>query len=324
MMRDIRVASVQFNHQAGNKAYNLSIIQKFTAQGAASGAEIIIFPEMCITGYWHVSILSKAAIEQLAEPVPDGMSAQRLLSLSKQYQVSIGAGLIERDENGTLFNSYLFAMPDGRLKKHRKLHTFVSPYMSSGHEFTVFETPHSCKVGILICWDNNLVENVRITALKGADILIAPHQTGGCNSRSPKAMGLIEPALWHNRRENPEALRQEMQGDKGRNWLLRWLPARAHDNGMFLIFSNGVGLDMDEVRTGNAMILSPYGEILAETQSIEDDLVIADLKASELDRCTGRRWIRGRRPDLYGPLTQTTGDELAPHAARFSEHKCEK
>jgi predicted amidohydrolase len=44
---------------------------------------------------------------------------------------------------------------------------------------------------------------------------------------------------------------------------MRWLPSRAHDNGMFLIFSNGIGPDDDEIRTGNAMILDPYGEIIA-------------------------------------------------------------
>ena len=105
---------------------------------------------------------------------------------------------------------------------------------------------------------------------------------------------------------------------KGREWLLRWLPARAHDNGMFLIFSNGVGLDDDEVRTGNAMILDPYGEILAETWKAADDMVIADLETSLLDMCTGRRWIKTRRPELYGPLTTLTGKEEDTRTVRFA------
>ncbi|MBD1577040.1 acyltransferase [Vibrio sp. S11_S32] len=318
-MKDIRVASIQFNHKAGDKNYNLSVIEQFVKQGAGSGAKIIVFPEMCITGYWHVSALNKEQIDSLSELVPNGKSVQVLISLSKQYGVSIGAGIIEKDAQGHLYNTYLFAMPDGRLEKHRKLHTFVSPYMSSGSDYTVFDTPHGCKVGILICWDNNLVENVRITALMGADILIAPHQTGGCHSRSPNAMGRINLDLWHNRHQEPELLRAEMQGRKGREWLLRWLPARAHDNGMFVIFSNGVGLDMDEIRTGNAMILSPYGEILAQTDSIEDDIVITDLQAKQLEMCTGRRWIRGRRPELYTMLTQSDGHELSPYDARFKK-----
>lgn len=309
-MKDIRVASVQFNHHANDKIYNLSVIKKYTQQAAQQTVQIIVFPEMCITGYWHVSTLEKYQIELLAETIPNGTLSKALLALSQQYNISIGAGLIELGSDGKLYNSFVFAMPNGALKKHRKLHTFVSPYMSSGSDYTVFETPHGCRVGILICWDNNLVENARITALKGADILIAPHQTGGCNSRSPNAMGLIDPKLWLNRANDPKAIHDEMQGKKGREWLMRWLPSRAHDNGMFLIFSNGVGLDMDEVRTGNAMIISPYGEIINETDSVEDDMVIADLKAEELEMCTGRRWIRGRRPELYQRLTECSGHEL--------------
>lgn len=317
-MKDVKVASVQFNHHANDKTYNLVVIEQFVQLAAQNDVDMIIFPEMCITGYWHVSKLDKSAIVTLSESVPNGDSTQRLLSLSRTYNMSIGAGLIEYGEGGELYNTYVFVMPNGEVQKHRKLHTFVSPYMSSGSEYTVFETPHGCKVGILICWDNNLVENVRITALKGADILIAPHQTGGCDSRSPNAMGLIDPKLWYQRHQNPDAIRAEMQGPKGREWLMRWLPARAHDNGIFLIFSNGVGVDMDQVRTGNAMILSPYGETISESDCIDDDMIMAELKGKELEMCTGRRWIRGRRPDLYQPLTKALGHELEPHQARFS------
>jgi predicted amidohydrolase len=100
---------------------------------------------------------------------------------------------------------------------------------------------------------------------------------------------------------------------------MRWLPARAHDNGMFLLFSNGVGEDDGEVRTGNAMILDPYGRIVTETWKAQDELVVADLDLDLLPLCTGRRWIRGRRPELYGLLTQRLGHELDPRQARFSQ-----
>jgi predicted amidohydrolase len=130
-------------------------------------------------------------------------------------------------------------------------------------------------------------------------------------------MGPIDPALWHNRHVDPAAVEREFRGDKGRGWLMRWLPARAHDNGMFLVFSNGVGVDDDEVRTGNAMVLDPYGRILAESSSIEDDVVVADLDASLRERCTGVRWIKARRPQLYGSLVVPTGNEQETRAVRF-------
>ncbi|MEZ8823097.1 nitrilase family protein [Vibrio amylolyticus] len=320
MMKDIRVASVQFNHRANDKAHNFSIIERYVQQAKLEKVELILFPEMCLTGYMHLTKLAKADIQKISERVPEGESTQRLIKLAELNQMSIGAGLVEEGDDGQLYNTFVLAMPNGEIAKHRKLHTFISQHMSSGSDYTVFDTPHGCRIGILTCWDNNLVENARMTALKGADILLAPHQTGGCDSRSPNAMGLIDPQLWHNRHDDPETIRAEMQGKKGRGWLMRWLPSRAHDNGMFVVFANGVGVDEEEVRTGNAMILSPYGEIIAETDSVDNDMVVATLNAKELDMCTGRRWIRGRRPELYQDIAKPVGNELDPHQARYAKN----
>ena len=316
-MKPIRAAAVQFTHQASDKEANLATMRTFVDAAADDGVELLVFPEMCITGYWHVRHLEASEVADLAEPVPDGSSTRKLLEWSVETGTTIGAGLIERSGDGELFNSFVVAMSDGRHAVHRKLHCFISPHMSSGDNYTVFTTPDGTSVGVLTCWDNNLVENVRITALAGAEVLLAPHQTGGCDSRSPDAMGLIDPQLWHDRADDPDVLAQEFAGPKGREWLMRWLPARAHDNGLFIVFSNGIGLDDNEVRTGNAMILDPYGKILEESHSIEDDLVIADLDPERLAMCTGQRWIRGRRPELYEPLIQPA-NTVDARTARFS------
>jgi len=132
-------------------------------------------------------------------------------------------------------------------------------------------------------------------------------------------MGLVDRALWENRHADPEAIEAELRGPKGRVWMMRWLPARAHDNGLFLIYSNGIGVDDNEIRTGNAMILDPYGRILAETWKAGDDMVIADLDASLLEVSTGRRWIKARRPELYEPLTIPTGREQDTRTVRFDK-----
>lgn len=318
-MHDLRAAVVQFNHAPGDKTANLSTIASFVEQAAHQDVNLIVFPEMCITGYWHVRNLSREQIEELAEPVPAGQSSGALEALARKFNMTIGAGLIEKGENGQLYNSYVVAMPDGRSACHRKIHTFISEHMASGEAFTVFDLPDGTRVGVLVCYDNNLIENARITALKGAEVLLAPHQTGGCRSRSPRAMGAVDVELWERRSENPEALRREFAGPKGRGWLLRWLPARAHDNGMYILFSNGVGRDDDEVRTGNAMIIDPYGEIIAESNAIEDDMVIADLDASILESSSGRRWLNARRPDLYNPITETTTKERPTRSVRFGD-----
>ena len=318
-MKNIRVASVQLEHAAGDKEANFAKVRQYVREAAAERVEILAFPECCLTGYWFLRKLTREGLLALAEPVPEGPSTRSLLELSRDHRMTIGAGLVEVDQSGLLHNTYVVAMPDGQWRLHRKIHAFESDDIVPGSEFTVFDTPHGCRVGVLICYDCNINENVRINALMGAEVLLAPHQTGGCPSRNPHQMGLIERRVWDERHENPQAIEAELKGDKGRAWLMRWLPSRAHDNGMFVVFSNGVGVDDDEVRTGNAMILDPYGRILAETWKAGDAMVVADLDGSLLENATGRRWISTRRPELYGPLTVRTGKERDTRAVRFDE-----
>lgn len=317
-MQDIRVASVQFTHVNENPSMNLEVVRRYITLAAEQGVAILVFPEMCLTGYWGLRDLPRERLEALSETVPDGPVCQEILELSERLNMTIGVGLIERDSSGDLFNAYFVAMPDGSHACHRKLHTFISPHMRSGDSYTVFDTPHGCRVGVLTCYDNNIGENVRITALKGAEILLAPHQTGGCDTPSPRCMGAIDVELWENREKDPESIEAEFLGRKGREWLVRWLPARAHDNGLFLVYSNGVGRDDNEVRTGNSMILDCYGAIIAETNRAGEAMVVADLKADLMKMCTGRRWIRSRRPELYQPLVEPTGKEQDIRTVRFS------
>jgi len=236
-----------------------------------------------------------------------------------KHRVTVGAGLLEAAGAGVFHNTYIVAMPDGRLVRHRKIHAFEHPAVQGGSEHTVFDTPHGCRAALLICYDNNIVENVRVAALRGAEVLLAPHQTGGCRTTNPHLMGVIDRRLWDERASNPEAIERELRGDKGRGWLMRWLPSRAHDNGLFLVFSNGVGVDDDEIRTGNAMVLDPYGRVLAETWTAGDDMVVADLDAALLEKATGRLWLQARRPALYGELCVPTGRERDAHQLKFEE-----
>jgi predicted amidohydrolase len=313
----MKAAAVQFNHKPGDKTANWETVEGFIREAADLGVELLVFPEMCITGYWHVHTLERDDIEALAEPVPSGDSTRRLVDHAKRTGMTIGVGLIEIDEAGRLFNSFVVALPDGMTHCHRKIHTFINPLFDSGDSFTTFTLPSGRKAGILTCYDNNIIENVRANALLGVEIMLAPHQTGGCLTPSPHCMGQIDVALWENRASDPEAIEAEFRGPKGRAWLMKWLPARAHDNGMFYLFSNGVGRDGDEVRTGNSMLLDPYGSILAETWAAADTMVVAEFDLKLLDRSVGRRWIRTRRPELYRSLTEKTGVEEDVKQVRF-------
>jgi predicted amidohydrolase len=318
-MRDVRVAAVQFESVAGDKEANFRRLARFTEEAAGRGVLILVAPECCLSGYWFLRNLSVPQLRALAEPVPDGPLCTRLLDLAAKHRITVGAGFVESAGNDVFHNSYVVAMPDGRLVRHRKLHAFEHPAIHPGSEHTVFDTPHGCRAGLLICYDNNIVENVRIAALRGAEVLIAPHQTGGCRTTNPHLMGIIDRRIWDARDSDPEVIEKELRGEKGRAWLMRWLPSRAHDNGLFLIFANGVGVDDDEIRTGNSAVFDPYGRILAETWKAGDDLVVADLDASLLEKATGRLWIQARRPDLYRELGVPTGRERDAHQLKFEE-----
>ena len=317
--RSLRSAAVQFESKQADKDANFKRMEHFIASASAQGVRLIVFPECCITGYWFIRNLTVRELAAIAEPIPDGPSTQRLIALARKHGISIGAGLVENGRRGLFHNSYVVALPDGTFHRHRKLHAFEHDAISSGTDYTVFDLPDGFRAGVLICYDCNIIENVRITALRGAEVLIAPHQTGGVRSKNPHLMGLIDRKLWDERRSNPDSIEKEIRGDKGRGWLMRWLPSRAHDNGLFLVFSNGVGVDDDEIRTGNAMILDPYGRTLAETWKAGDDMVIADLDASLLADSTGRRWMRARRPQLYAPLMVPTGQECDTRKLKFEE-----
>ncbi len=317
--RPLLAAAVQFESLPADKEANFRKIEAFSAQAAARGVRLVVFPECCITGYWFIRKLSLEQLAALAEPIPSGPSTQRLIALARRHGITIGAGLVEAAGGGVFHNSYVVALPDGTLHRHRKLHSFEHEAIRPGTDLTIFDLPDGFRAGVLICYDCNIVENVRLNALRGVDVLLAPHQTGAVRSRNPHLMGLIDRKVWDRRHEDPAAIERELRGDKGRGWLMRWLPSRAHDNGLFLIFSNGIGVDDDEIRTGNAMILDPYGRILMETSAAADDMVVAELDPRLLEQATGRMWIQARRPELYVPLTQRTGQERDTRQIKFEQ-----
>src|ERR1041384_167879 len=145
-MRDIRVASVQFQHAPGDKPYNLGRVRHFVTEAARRRGELIAFPERCPTGYWHVRKLSRAAFEALAEPV-DGPCTQELLRLAREHTMTVGAGLLEGAPDGRVYNAYVVAMPDGTRAVHRKLHVFEHPNISAGDRYNAFPTPPGCRGG---------------------------------------------------------------------------------------------------------------------------------------------------------------------------------
>jgi len=300
-MRDIRVGAAQFEASDRDKAFNLRRIRELTRRAVEQGAEVVSFHECSITGYTFLMTLKRDDLAALAEPVPGGPSTRELQAIAREFRTVVAAGLIEA-EAGKFYNTYAVVSADGLVEKFRKLHPFVSRFLSPGEDYCVFDLLGS-KWGILICYDNNLPENVRITTLLGAEIIFMPHVTCGLESPMP-GRGIIDRAIWENRHRDPVRCRQEFLGPKGRGWLMRWLPCRAFENGVYAIFSNAIGVDHDTVKTGNAMIFDPFGEVLVESNALEDDVVVGLLTSGKIPLASGRRYLRARRPDLYGKLVE--------------------
>ena len=309
-MRDIRIAAAQFEARDADKDYNFSRIEALARQAVEQGAEIVSFHECCIPGYTFLQTLSCEELQGLAEPVPDGESTRRLERLARELGVALLAGLVEKS-GGELYNTYVAVDPErGFVASHRKLHAFVSPHLSWGDKIEVFELC-GIRCAILICYDNNLVENPRIAALQGAELIFAPHVTCGLPSPMP-GRGKIDRKLWENRDRDPVPLRMEFEGPKGRAWLMRWLPARAYENGLYYIFTNAVGVDHDTIKSGGAMILDPFGEIIAESHALGDDVIVGLCTPEKIELSGGRRYLRARRPELYGKLVEPLPEGQKP------------
>lgn len=299
-MRNLKIAAAQFENRSGDKDYNLGVISKLAAKAAAQGADVVAFHECSITGYSFARHLNKQQMLEVAEFVPDGPAVQKLIAIAKEQGIVILAGLFEKDADDKLYKTQVCVDGNGLIAKYHKLHPFINPHLTPGDRYVIFDL-FGWKCSILICYDNNIIENVRAVKLLGADIIFMPHVTMCTPSTRPGA-GFVDPKIWDNRHADPTTLRQEFDGLKGRAWLMKWLPARAYDNAVYAIFSNPVGMDDDQVKNGCSMIIDPFGDVIAECRSFENEITLATITPEKLTQAGGYRYIKARRPDLYGDI----------------------
>lgn len=299
-MENIKISTAQFEHRSGDKAFNLETISRLAGEASRQGAQAVAFHECSITGYTFARRLDKKQMLDLAELVPRGESVLRLQEIAHTHKIMVLAGLFEKDEDDNIYKAYVAVGSDGFVACHRKLHPFINPHITPGSDYTLFDL-HGWKCGILICYDNNIVENVRATALLGADIIFMPHVTM-CTPSSRPGAGFVDPRLWENRETDPTSLRMEFDGLKGRAWLMKWLPARAYDNAVYAVFSNPIGMDDDQLKNGCSMVLDPFGDIIAECRELDNDLVTATLTPEKLRQAGGYRYRNARRPALYSSI----------------------
>lgn len=310
-MQPLKIAAVQFENKSGDKAYNLSRIYELAKQAKAEGCQVVSFHECSISGYTFVQRLTKEELLQVSEKIPDGESVQQLIGFSKELDIIILAGLFEKDDEDKVYNTYFCVNNTKVIASFRKIHPFVSKYLSPGTQYVTFDLL-GWTAGILICYDNNVIENVRATALLGAQILFMPHVTGCTKRDYLPGTRHVSPELWRNRELDPVRLRLEFDGPSGREWLMKWLPARAYDNGIFAVFTNPIGEEDGQVKCGHSMIIDPFGQILDECTGFKDSYCTAVCTPEKLEQAGGYRYRNARKVDLYRDIISQ------PHASQLN------
>jgi predicted amidohydrolase len=241
----MKLAALQMRAVAGDSAANLARIERAMREAGEKGADLLVAPELAITGYG-----AGDAIKSLAEP-PDGDTATRLHGLSRETGVAVVAGFAERDGE-TIYNSAMFVDRRGLLEVYRKSHLY-GPYERA---LFVPEKPSAgiiefrgMKLGMLICYDVEFPENVRRLAQAGAQAALVPTALPASDHAALIARKLI--------------------------------PVRAFENQIFVAYVNHRGTDGRFTYAGLSGIAAPDGSMLAEAGESGEELLFADLRPED-------------------------------------------
>ncbi|MFO7665637.1 MAG: nitrilase-related carbon-nitrogen hydrolase [Desulfobacterales bacterium] len=267
-MKDIRIAAVIFHSESYEPSRNIKSMEKWIRSARETGAEIICFPELNITGY---GIDGK--ILEVAEEIPGELTGI-VSEVSSKYGIVILSGMAEKDKMGRIHASHIVVKPDGYVGVYRKLH--IAPVekeiFSPGDEVRLFTTG-GIKFGIQLCYDSHFPELSTKMALMGADVLFIPHA-------SPRG--------------TPE--------EKQRSWM-RHLPARAFDNGLFVVACNQCGENSAGLQfPGTGVVIGPSGEVIEKNKSGKEGMIVADIRAEDLEKVRNNKmsyFLPNRRPEIY-------------------------
>ncbi len=264
----MRIGIVQTHPVFGEPAANLSAVERALA-GAQPGADLWVIPELFATGYVFGS---RAEVERLAEPVPDGPTTRGLVDLARARRTSIVAGVAERAADGRFHNSCVAVDPAGGVRAlYRKTHLFdfEKEWFDPGDTGFMRVDLAGARVGLMICFDWRFPEAARTLTLMGAQVIAHPSN-------------LVHPHC------------QEA------------MVTRALENGVFVVTANRIGTEAraghDATFTGRSRIIAPGGKVLAEgpvdriwTGAVEIDPSAADNKfVTEHNDL-----LADRRPEFY-------------------------
>ncbi len=283
-MKNLSVAAIQSTCLEDVQA-NLDRTSAKIEAAAKSGAKLICLQELFASLYFCQS--EDHSRFKLAEPIP-GPTTQRMSELAKQHQVVIVAGIFERRAAGLFHNSAVVIETDGSIAGiYRKMHIPDDPFFYEKFYFTPGDlgfqsfTTSVGRIGVCICWDQWFPEAARLTALRGAEILVYPTAIG-----------------W-------QAPEKAQFGESQRNAWQTMMRSHAIANGVFLIAPNRVGVEDNIEFWGSSFIADPYGNLLSLATDETEQTLLAecDLDLVETAR-THWPFLRDRRIDAYDGLTK--------------------
>jgi predicted amidohydrolase len=271
-MKDLKIAAVCMNSQVGEIERNLDRTEAFVSRASDSGAHIICFPELSITGY-----VLKDPPRVYSDALP-GEILERVAGMAQEKGLIIIAGLIEMADGQRPYISQVVAGPEGLLGFYRKTH--LSPkekeIYQAGEKIRVFSYGETV-FGIQLCYEAHFPEISTVMALKGAEIIFMPHA-------SPRGR----------------------PGEKLQSWL-RHLPGRAFDNAFYVVACNQVGKTKEGFTfPGVAVALSPVGNVMAKYVGTHGEMLLVDFQRDKIEEIRKHRmayFIPNRRPELYTELS---------------------
>jgi predicted amidohydrolase len=270
MEEKIKIALAQMGCKREDKAENLTKIEKTVIKAKKQAADLVIFPELSLTGY-----VVRDQIYELAETIP-GPSTKVIENIAKKTKAHIIFGMPELSEKtqATIYNAAVLVGPEGLIGKYRKMylptHSVFEEkrYFRSGYQAAAFDTELG-KIGLIICYDIFFPEVSRLTRLKGAQLIV-------CISASPAV-----------RRAFFETL----------------IVARAIENTAFLAFVNLVGIEDGLQFWGGSRIVGPNGKVLVQAKYDDEDLVMCDVDYADIRSLeTFVPTLKDLRPELFDEL----------------------
>jgi predicted amidohydrolase len=267
-MRDLLVAAVCMRSEPGEVEKNLEQIDSFVGEASKRSADVVLFPELSISGY---TLKEPESIYDLAR---SRTILEKIVHMAQDAKLIVMAGMVEILQEGLPHITHAVAGPDGLMGLYRKTH--LSPpeeeKYGEGHSLNVFRE-RGLTFGLELCYESHFPEISTVLSLKGAEILFMPHA-------SPRG--------------KPK--------EKMKSWL-RHLPSRAFDNGVFVVACNQVGKTKENFFfPGVILALDPQGRVLESYTGNEEAMVFVELKAEVLEETRVHRmkyFIPHRRTELY-------------------------